>query len=192
MPSELGTSSFIPNLFCEMFTSGVTSHPLRLTLCTGSAPTSASSAVLYILKCKSRHVNQYRLNAFSVNFFGLYKQEVTQLLQWHRFTVLSTSNYVGSWHLLTSKISSNRTTLAHGPNCWRCSEAENLQVWFEDPTKQHRYRHLHQLSPKAVVVHWPLDLFEPEIQKYEHIYIRGISTKVYWFVWTNEKLRKKH
>jgi len=71
MPSELGTSSFIPNLFCEMFTSGVTSHPLRLTLCTGSAPTSASSTVLYILKCKSRHVNQYRLNAFSVNFLGL-------------------------------------------------------------------------------------------------------------------------
>lgn len=77
MPSELGTSSFIPNLFCEMFTSGVTSHPLRLTLCTGSAPTSASSAVLYILKCRSRHVNQYRLKAFSVNFLGLYTGSCT-------------------------------------------------------------------------------------------------------------------
>lgn len=73
MPSALGTSSFIPNLFCEMFTSGVTSHPFRLTLRTGNAPMFASSAVLYILRCKSRHVNQYRLNAFKVNILGLEK-----------------------------------------------------------------------------------------------------------------------
>lgn len=85
MPSALGTSNLMPNLFCEMFKLGVTSHPLRLILCMGTAPILASSAVLNILKYESRKVNQYRLNALKVNFFGLDRKHKQLLVYAHSY-----------------------------------------------------------------------------------------------------------
>lgn len=74
MPSELGTSSLMPYLAWLRLTSGVTSQPRRLMSIVGAEPALHSSRVLYSRSCRSRHVNQYRLNALSVNLFGLHKQ----------------------------------------------------------------------------------------------------------------------
>lgn len=53
-------------------TSGVTSHPFKLMATDGATPPfRASSRLLNRYKCKSLYVNQYRLYAFKVNFFGL-------------------------------------------------------------------------------------------------------------------------
>lgn len=115
MPSELGTSSFMPNLFCEMFTSGVTSHPFRLTLYTGKAFLSASSAVLYIFRCKSRHINQYRLNAFSVNIFGLEPHD-TNTLRLIRFALRRSNRCVErieSYSLQKSQVIGQLSTMVH-------------------------------------------------------------------------------
>lgn len=114
MPSELGTSSFMPNLFCEMFTSGVTSHPFRLTLYTGKAFLSASSAVLYIFRCKSRHINQYRLNAFSVNIFGL-EQHETNTLRFIRFALRRNRGVerIESYSLQKSQVIGQLSTMVH-------------------------------------------------------------------------------